>query len=80
MATLADLKPSITQLPREDAISLILKCRESRRTPKDPPKKKGSSTRSRSIKKVDVNALFTSLEKQQAERLLAKMGEICGQK
>lgn len=43
MATVRDLKTSITRMSYEDALKVIISCRNSRREVKKPIKRKGKS-------------------------------------
>jgi topoisomerase IA-like protein len=77
MATLANLKKSISQMTAEEALSLVLERRQSRRTPKDPPKKSKKTGATRESKKkppsVSVEQLFASLNSEQQKEFLAKL-------
>ena len=71
MATIHDLKPSITQLPYEEARNLLLQIREARRVSKTPVKQakltqdKAKSAVSSSINRMSAKsaeALLKALE------------------
>ena len=76
MATLSDLRKSISQMTAAEALSLVLERRQSRRTPKDPPKKGKKASSPRETKKqpsVSVEQLFASLSLEQQKEFLAKL-------
>ena len=68
MATIKDLKKSISQMTSEEAFTLVMERRASRRIPKNPPKKSSKSSSSREATK---KSQVSELEKQ--KKLLALM-------
>lgn len=77
MATLNDLKRSITEITREEAFQLVLSVRANRRVQKQKPKRTGTSkpkvTKAQSIRKTiagfndEQKAALLELLKQQEE-------------
>ena len=51
MSTIKDLKKSISQMTSEEAFTLVMERRASRRIPKNPPKKSSKSSSSREATK-----------------------------
>jgi len=74
MATIDSLKPSITQLPHEEAFELIKNLRTSRRTSKKSltksVKTKGSKKRS---SKLSPLQLFSMLDDSMKQQLLQEL-------
>lgn len=76
MATIEDLNKSISLMENDEALSLVLKCRNSRRVRK-VVKQKGKTTSASKPepvkKKVDVMDLFKQLSLEQKLEFLKEM-------
>jgi hypothetical protein len=70
MATISDIKPSITQLSDEEAQALIKQLRFDRRQP--PPKKTRKKTAAK--KPVSTKALLNTLTPEQKAALIKQLG------
>jgi hypothetical protein len=70
MATISDIKPSITQLSDEEALALIKQLRFDRRQP--PPKKTRKKTAAK--KPVSTKALLNALTPEQKAALIKQLG------
>lgn len=74
---LSDLGPSLSELSYDDALSLIVSIRNSRRTPKKlsaeaKPKK---TTSSKAKKELTADELIAALPKEFVQRLAEKLSE-----
>lgn len=72
MATIPDIKPSISQLSDAEAIALIKQTRFERRQP--PPKKTSKKTSAKPKKPVSTQALLNALTPEQRAKLLKQLG------
>jgi hypothetical protein len=76
MATISDIRPSITSLSYEEAMLVIRKCRDARRIPKGKfsTKRKTSKTKAkRIINPMDLAKMLT--DEQKAELRKQLLGE-----
>lgn len=71
MATVADLKPSISQMSEEEAFALVKDIRFLRR---QPPPKKARKSATRQKKPVSIKAQAKALTKEQKLQLLKELG------
>lgn len=71
MASLSDLRTSITQMSYDEALLVIRKCRDSRRIPKKSFKSKSKSTKAKRVLNIsDIVKVLTPEQKAQMRREL----------
>ena len=71
MATIDDLKDSISKLPTDELFGLLRASRQNRRTNKRP--KKTSDTRKK--KELDIDSLLGKMSDEQREQLMTQLEE-----
>lgn len=79
MATLDDIKPSITELPYHEVFEIIKATRFSRRIPKENNKKavkKIQTKRAKVTREVDTREAIKSMSKERRAKLIAELKEM----
>ncbi len=71
---LSDLKKSITDMSEEELREHILAIRASRRTNRNARSAESHKKNNKAASNVSIETLFSSLSKEDAERLLKQMG------
>ena len=79
MATLDDIKPSITELPYHEVFEIIKATRFSRRIPKENNKKavkKIQTKRAKVTREVDTREAIKSMSKERRAKLIVELKEM----